>query len=59
MKVTSVEACTCVVPLDGGVLLRSGSEIIGAIGVSGASDEEDGDIGRIGATALATACAID
>jgi glc operon protein GlcG len=47
------------VPLDGGVLLRSGSEIIGAIGVSGASDEEDGDIGRIGAAALATACAID
>lgn len=41
------------VPLDGGVLLRSGSEIIGAIGVSGASDEEDGDIGRIGAAALA------
>ncbi|WP_180902565.1 GlcG/HbpS family heme-binding protein [Martelella soudanensis] len=47
------------VPLDGGVLLRSGSEIIGAIGVSGASDEEDGDIGRIGAAALATASAID
>jgi uncharacterized protein GlcG (DUF336 family) len=40
------------IPLDGGVLLRSGDEIIGAIGVSGASDEEDGDIGRLGAALL-------
>lgn len=41
------------IPLDGGVLLRHGDEIIGAIGVSGASDEEDGDIGRVGAALLA------
>ncbi|HEY6632789.1 MAG TPA: heme-binding protein [Rhizobiaceae bacterium] len=41
------------IPLDGGVLLKSGDEIIGAIGVSGESDEEDGDIGRIGAAVLA------
>ncbi|MDQ2632363.1 MAG: heme-binding protein [Pseudomonadota bacterium] len=41
------------VPLDGGVLLKSGDEIIGAVGVSGATDEEDGDIGRIGAAVLA------
>lgn len=40
------------IPLDGGVLLRSGDEILGAIGVSGASDEEDGDIGRLGAAVL-------
>lgn len=40
------------VPLDGGVLLKSGDEIIGAIGVSGESDEEDGDVGRIGAAVL-------
>jgi uncharacterized protein GlcG (DUF336 family) len=40
------------VPLDGGVLLKSDEVIIGAIGVSGASDELDGDIGRIGAAVL-------
>ncbi|MBX9459647.1 MAG: heme-binding protein [Rhizobium sp.] len=40
------------VPLDGGVLLKAGEEIIGAIGVSGASDEADGDIGRLGAAIL-------
>lgn len=40
------------IPLDGGVLLRHGEEIIGAVGVSGASDEEDGDIGRLGAKLL-------
>ncbi len=40
------------IPLDGGVLLKSGDVIIGAIGVSGASDEADGDIGRIGAALL-------
>jgi uncharacterized protein GlcG (DUF336 family) len=40
------------IPLDGGVLLKHGDEIIGAIGVSGASDEVDGDIGRIGAAIL-------
>jgi uncharacterized protein GlcG (DUF336 family) len=38
--------------LDGGVLLTVGDEIIGAIGVSGASDEADGDIGRLGAALL-------
>lgn len=40
------------VPLDGGVLLKAGDEIIGAIGISGASDEADGDVGRIGAALL-------
>ncbi|MBS7541804.1 GlcG/HbpS family heme-binding protein [Ancylobacter oerskovii] len=40
------------VPLDGGVLLKAGTEIIGAIGVSGASDEADGDVGRVGAAIL-------
>jgi uncharacterized protein GlcG (DUF336 family) len=43
------------IPLDGGVLLKHGEEIIGAIGVSGASDEDDGDIGRIGASLLTSA----
>jgi len=41
------------IPLDGGVLLQVGDEIIGAIGVGSATDEEDGDIGRIGAAVLA------
>ncbi|MDI6024752.1 heme-binding protein [Corticibacterium sp. UT-5YL-CI-8] len=40
------------IPLDGGVLLKNGEEIIGAVGVSGASDEDDGDIGRVGAAVL-------
>ena len=39
------------IPLDGSVLVKSGEEI--TIGVSGASDEDDGDIGRIGAAYLA------
>ena len=38
--------------LDGGVLLKSGDEIIGAVGVSGASDQADGDVGRVGAARL-------
>jgi uncharacterized protein GlcG (DUF336 family) len=42
------------IPLDGGVLLKAGDEIIGAIGISGASDEADGDIGRVGAALLKT-----
>lgn len=42
------------IPLDGGVLLKTGSEIIGAIGISGASDEADGDVGRMGAALLTT-----
>jgi uncharacterized protein GlcG (DUF336 family) len=33
-------------------MLTVGDEIIGAIGVSGASDEVDGDIGRLGAALL-------
>lgn len=40
------------IPLDGGVLLKVGDEIIGAVGVSGASDEADGDVGRIAAAIL-------
>lgn len=40
------------IPLDGGVLVRHGEDIIGAIGVSGASDEADGDIGRVGAAVI-------
>jgi uncharacterized protein GlcG (DUF336 family) len=40
------------IPLDGGVLLKAGAEIVGAIGVSGESDEQDGDIARIGAAIL-------
>lgn len=40
------------IPLDGGVLLKAGTEIVGAVGVSGESDEQDGDIGRIGAAVL-------
>lgn len=38
--------------VDGGVLLQVGGEVIGAIGVSGASDEDDGDIARSGAAFL-------
>ncbi|WP_313200557.1 heme-binding protein, partial [Rhizobium sp.] len=38
------------IPLDGGVPLKAGDEIIGAIGLSGARDDVDGDIGGPGAS---------
>ncbi|WP_062227670.1 GlcG/HbpS family heme-binding protein [Aureimonas frigidaquae] len=41
------------IPLDGGVLLKFGDHIVGAVGVGGASDTDDGDIGRVGSAVLA------
>jgi uncharacterized protein GlcG (DUF336 family) len=39
-------------PLDGGVPLKVGEEVVGAVGVSGASDELDGNAAREGAAVL-------
>ena len=41
------------VPFAGAVLLRRGGEVIGAVGVSGASAEEDEEIAKAGAATLA------
>ena len=41
------------VPLDGGVPLRVDGHVIGAVGVSGATDEIDGDAARAGAAIFA------
>jgi uncharacterized protein GlcG (DUF336 family) len=40
--------------LEGGVPLVSGKAVIGAIGVSGESDDVDGEVARAGAAALGT-----
>jgi uncharacterized protein GlcG (DUF336 family) len=40
------------VALQGGVVLRSDGEVVGAVGVSGATAEEDEQIARAGADAL-------
>jgi glc operon protein GlcG len=40
------------VPVEGGVPLIVGGECIGAIGVSGVTSEQDGEIGAAGAAAL-------
>ena len=40
------------VPAQGGVVVRHGSEVVGAVGVSGASSEEDEAIARAGAEAF-------
>lgn len=42
---------TGVLPVEGGELLMSGNTIIGAIGVSGASSAQDGQVARAGAAA--------
>lgn len=42
-------------PIEGGVMLKHGETVIGAIGVSGAASSKDGEIARAGAAALATA----
>jgi len=44
-------------PLQGGLPLRVGDEVIGAIGVSGETPQEDEDIARAGAEALAAGAA--
>jgi uncharacterized protein GlcG (DUF336 family) len=45
------------IPLDGGVPLQVGNDVIGAVGVSGATDECDGDAAREGAAILDTRAA--
>ena len=39
-------------PVQGAVVVRRGTEIVGAVGVSGATSEEDEQIARAGAAAL-------
>jgi uncharacterized protein GlcG (DUF336 family) len=41
-----------VTPIDGGLLLTSGGRIVGAIGVSGGSANQDGQVAKAGADAL-------
>jgi len=40
------------IPLDGGVPLEASGKIVGAVGVSGVTDEIDGDAARAGASVL-------
>lgn len=42
------------IPLDGGVPLQVDGDVIGAVGVSGATDEIDGDAARTGSAILAS-----
>lgn len=42
-------------PIEGGVMLKHGDEVIGAIGVSGAPSSKDGEIARAGAAILVNA----
>ena len=42
----------CITPLEGGVLLKVGNEVIGAIGVSGVLPAQDAQIARAVCTAL-------
>ena len=44
-----------IMPLEGGEPLEYAGEIVGAIGISGASANEDGIVARAGATAMPTA----
>jgi glc operon protein GlcG len=45
-------ALTGAVPVDGGVPLIVGGKVVGAIGASGGTSEQDGIVARAGATAL-------
>lgn len=40
------------IPVEGGIPIMAGSELIGAIGVSGASSTQDGQVAAAGLTAL-------
>lgn len=42
-------------PIEGGVMLKHGEEVIGAIGISGGPSTKDGEIARAGAAVLAPA----
>ena len=48
LRLLAVEGIT---PLEGGVLIQSGGRIIGAIGVSGVTSQQDAQIARAGAEA--------
>jgi uncharacterized protein GlcG (DUF336 family) len=43
-----------VVPVEGGVLLEADGQVVGAIGVSGVTSPQDGQIAQAGANELAT-----
>jgi uncharacterized protein GlcG (DUF336 family) len=40
------------VPLDGGVPIISGGKLVGAIGVSGGTGQQDGQVAKAGADAI-------
>ncbi len=42
-------------PIEGGVMLKRGEEVIGAIGISGGPSNKDGEIARAGAAVLTSA----
>ena len=45
-----------VVPVAGGLLIRDGDEVVGAVGVSGGTSDEDEDIARAGIAAVGLRC---
>ncbi len=45
-----------VVPAAGGLLIRDGDDVVGAVGVSGGTSDEDEDIARVGVAAAGLEC---
>ena len=45
-----------VVPAAGGLLIRDGDDVVGAVGVSGGTSDEDEDIARVGVAAAGLDC---
>jgi uncharacterized protein GlcG (DUF336 family) len=41
-----------VVPIEGGVLLLRGGKIVGAVGISGGTSDQDNEVATAGAAAL-------
>jgi uncharacterized protein GlcG (DUF336 family) len=50
---TSVLRLPGAIPIEGGIPLLAGNQVIGAIGVSGVTSEQDGQVAQAGARALA------
>src|ERR1700730_5575161 len=53
---TAILALRGVVPLDGGVPIISGGKLVGAIGASGGTTQQDGQVAKAGADAIKTSC---
>ena len=49
---TAILALRGVVPLDGGVPIISGGKLVGAIGASGGTTQQDGQVAKAGADAI-------